>query len=73
MAMETRLFVLLWIISFWQENVSLNLLELKLSSLKAEFCFCDWQMIFQLFQMLLGYNFPRIGKQYNKKINWEQG
>ena len=50
-----------------------SFLNQKLSSLKAKFCFYDWQMMFQFFQMLLGCNLPQIGKQCNKNMNWVQG
>ena len=29
--------------------------------------------MFQVFQMLLGYNIPGIGNERNKNINWLQG
>ena len=29
-------------------------------------------MMFQFFQMLLGYNLPQIGKKFNQKMNWKQ-
>ena len=82
MAMETRLFILFWIIPFDKKIFFISayfspfdlksLLNQKLSSLKAKFCFCNWQM-FQFFQMLLGYNFCRIGRECNKNMNWRHG
>ena len=39
-----------------------SLLDQKLPSWKAKFCFSDWQINFQFFQMLLAYNFRRTGR-----------
>ena len=49
-----------------------SLLNQKLSSLKAKFCFCDWQINVLIFQMLLGYNIPRISKECKKNMNGDK-
>ena len=73
MAAETRLFIFLWIILFWLENISLHLLILssfnlrsllnqKLSILtmilKTKFCFRDWQINVAIFANAIRLHLP---------------
>ena len=54
--------------SFWSEE----LLNQKLSSLKAKDGFCDWQINVSILPNVTRLKLSRIGNEFNKNINWLQ-
>ena len=50
-----------------------SLLNQKLFSSKAKFCFWDWQRNVSVFSNAIRLQLPRIGKECNKNMNWRQG